>query len=579
MDNFRRDDDPRYAEHPCYSTAAGEDCEAVQALAGKQAAGAHAACARSSRHPVAGLNGALLAPEPAPDFTAGRGRPEPKRAFLHDLALTMGAEAGTVATGLLLTSIVSRWLGDRALSEYLLLRRVLTWMLAGTMVGLGTGLPRYVAQAAGHCEEDEHGYFLAASVCLLAAAAFTAGALILARRSCAQWLFGNGQETGLVMALGLLLLGFAVHRAVSGYYRGRLEMMRANLLELLNAALLPLSVVVALLHREPIGAMMFVTGGLMALMGALFAVPLLCRLRWRAAARGLRARCRELLHYGLPRIPGEFGAATGMALGPMLAVHYMSITAVAPLLLGLNMLMVIGYAAGPLGSMLLSKVSMMLGRNQHGAVQARMRLLIAAVMEIAVFTCLQLLVFADVVVRAWVGPGFENQMDIIRLVLVAIPAYLFFVALRNTIDAASVKPFNTANVMISLTVYLALVAAWMGLFPGRTLLLGIAGSLLASQILLALLTARTFRKLYGVGVPWRRLAPSFATAVALGAAAMAFRKFAGGRLPLPAAILAETVVTLLYLAVLARRRSGWLIYTWNVGVCRRMNWSAESLEP
>jgi len=103
--------------------------------------------------------------------------------------------------------------------------------------------------------------------------------------------------------------------------------------------------------------------------------------------------------------------------------------------------------------------------------------------------------------------------------------------------------------------------------------------LLASQILLALLTARTFRKLYGVGVPWRRLAPSFATAVALGAAAMAFRKFAGGRLPLPAAILAETVVTLLYLAVLARRRSGWLIYTWNVGVCRRMNWSAESLEP
>ena len=42
--------------------------------------------------------------------------------------------------------------------------------------------------------------------------------------------------------------------------------------------------------------------------------------------------------------------------------------------------------------MLLSKVSMTLGKKQHDEVQARLRLLVVAVMEVSVFTCIQLAV-------------------------------------------------------------------------------------------------------------------------------------------------------------------------------------------
>jgi len=500
------------------------------------------------------------------------------RLFLHDVAITMGAEVASVASSLILTSMLSRWMGAQVLSEYLLLRRVLTWSISATLLGLATGLPRYVAHAAGYLEaagktdQDEPAYFLAAAFCMLPVAVAGGVLMILFRGFFAKWLFGNPQETGLVIALAVLICGFAIHRAVYGYYRGLLDMVRANLLEICNVAVLPMAVVLLLYRRQPIGVMMFETGGLMMVIAALFAIPILLRLRQRRPDGTIQRRCGELLRYGLPRVPGEFGATALTALGPILAAHFMEIDKVSPLLLGLNILMVTGYAAAPLGTVLLSKVSMMLGQNQHEELQSRLRLLLVAVMEVSIFTCIQLAVFADIVVRGWVGPAYLNQMGVIRLVLLAIPPYLFFVALRSPIDAASVKPFNTANVLISLTAFLGLIAAWMTLFPGHSMLVGIAGALLSSQILLALLTARTFRKFYGLAIPWRSLGPSLAAAVALGAVAFAYHQLRSDPIPLFEAMLVETALTLIYLLALAKRGSGWIAYTLNVGFRRRASW-------
>jgi len=496
--------------------------------------------------------------------------PSPRRLFVHDVALTMVAEAAAMGSSLLLTALLSRWMGARPLSEYLLLRRVLSWSVAATGLGLATGLPRYVAHCAGSSKRSEPVYFVAALACMLPMALLTAGVMVLNRVLFARWLFGDAAEAGLVTALALLIVGFSIHCAVYGYYRGLLEMTRANVLELTNAALLPLIVVAALAHSQTVATMMGITGMLMTISAALFAMPVLKRLRSKPLE--LRARCRELLQYGVPRVPGEFGAAAITAIGPMLAVHFINITKVSPLLLGLNMLLVVGYAAGPVGVVLLSKVSMMLGRNEHEAVQSRLRLLITGVTELSVFACIQLAIFADVVVRAWVGPGFQGQMGVIRMVLLAIPFYLFFMTLRSTIDAATVKPLNTANVMVSLAVYVSLIVMCIAIFPLRTLLVGIAASLLVSQMLLALLTARTFRRFYGLGLPWRRLVPSFAAALALGGAAFAFRSWQGGPTPVGEALVAELILAAVYLAILARLGSGWLVYTWHIGVRRQATW-------
>lgn len=527
----------------------------------------------------------ILAPDAVParartfcgeHVRASEPAPAKRRLFVHDVALTMGAEAATMGASLLLTAEISRWMGANSLSEYLLLRRVLSWTVAAMLLGLATGLPRYVAYCAGSARRGGAPYFLAALLCMAPAAAFAGGILVLDRAAFARWFFGSAKEAGLVTALAILLAGFSLHRAVYGYYRGLLEMKRANLLEAINLAVLPLTVVTLLARRCSVATMMGVVGVAMAAIALLFAVPVLRQLA--GISLDLRARCRELLKYSVPRVPGEFGAAAITALGPMLAAHYVSLARLSPLLLGLNMLLVVGYAAGPLGIVLLSKVSMMLGRDQKETVQARLRLLVSAVMEISVFACIQLAIFADVVVRVWVGPGYESQMTVIRLVLLAIPFYLFFVALRSTIDAVTVKALNTVNVMASLAVYVALIALWIAFLPRPSLLVGVAVSLLASQMLLALLTARTFRRLYRLGIPWRQLMPSFATALLLGGAAYGLRAWQSGTFPVFEAAIVEAVLTAVYFAVLARRGSAWLAYAWNVGIMRRADWPASAME-
>ena len=492
--------------------------------------------------------------------------------------MTMGAEAATVVSTLLLTSMLSHWMGAHPLSEFLLLRRVLSWMLAGSLLGLATGLPRYVAHNASRRTSNGPVYFLAACMCAMASAVSCGAVLFAFRDSFARWLFGSVQEAGLVVGLALLLIGFAVHRTVYGYYRGVLDMARANILEICNVALLPLIVVALLYHRETVPAMMGVIGALTAISSIAFAVPVILNVHTSSVIE-VPGLCAELLRYGLPRVPGEFGAAALTALGPMLAAHYLQLAQVSPLLIGLNMLMVVGYAAGPLGIVLLSKVSMMLGQNQHFEVQSRLRLLLTAVTEASVFTCIQLAIFADVLVRAWVGPQFLTQMGVIRIVLLAIPPYLFYVALRSTIDAVTVKPYNTANVLASLAVYVILIEAWTRSPFGGSLLAGIAGSLLVSQILLGLLTVRTFRRFYGIGVPWRDLAPSFACAAVLGACALALRAFVGENVPLTFVIAAELLFTAAYLVVLAKRGSGWVLYLWNIGIRRCTEWPEKAVQP
>lgn len=495
-------------------------------------------------------------PQPAPR----------RRQFLHDVALTMGAEASVVASSLILTAIVSRWMGARPLSEYLLLRRVLSWSVAVTLLGLETGLPRYVAHAAGSLEREEPAYLVAGFLCTIPTAIAVAMIMIFNRAIFAYWLFGDLHESGLVIALALLLFGYSIHRCVYGYYRGLLDMTRANVQELANSAFLPLVVVLLLAHGQTVAFMMGLTGAVMALSAALFAWPALRRLR--GASLELVARCRDLLRYGVPRVPGEFGAAAVTAIGPLLAVHFLRLARVSPLLIGLNMLLVIGYAAGPLGVVLLSKVSMMLAHGEHEAVRARLRLVLAGVVELSVFACFQLAVFADVIVRAWVGPGFEDQMNVVRLVLLTVPPYLFFMVLRSTIDAVSVKPYNTANVMISLATYVGLIVLYIRIMPSESLLTGIAASLLVSQSLLALLTARTFRHFYGLSIPWRQLAPSLLIAAALGGAALGLRQWQSGPMPVAEALGAECAMIGLYFAALTRLRSSWLSYSWRAVTLR-----------
>jgi O-antigen/teichoic acid export membrane protein len=485
-----------------------------------------------------------------------------------DLGLTGITQLATLLGNLLVVSLFGRLLGVIGLAEYLLLRRVMSWMQTGFSLGLGIALPRYVAHAMQKHKAECANYFVAACTCL-GVMTFTLGMLMnLSPQNASRLLFGSGQQMShLIFPLWVLIAGFTAHGAVYGYYRGCLRMKLANALQCCNYGLIPIAAVAALANTHSVAFIVNVTGGSMAFCACLFAIPVLRQL---AAHKWLSPyhRIVELLRYGIPRVPGEFGGGALFASGPVIAAHYMPVTQVSSLLLGLSLLVGVGVTVAPIGLILLSKVSMMLAQNRMADVQHRLGYLLSAILELSVFACLQLMVFSDVLMRVWVGPGFLGHITVIRIVLLAVPFYLYYAALRSFIDAASVKPYNTGNVLVSLAVFLALVGLTIKLAPAKFLLESFAAALVVAIVVLGWLTARTVQRIYDVGLAWRSSVLPLIFGLLLGIGCFVLRWSTGFQMNAVASFSTELATSATFLALLVLLRSRWLLFFWNTAFPR-----------
>lgn len=489
--------------------------------------------------------------------------------FFRDLGLTGVTLAMVLVAGLSVVALFGRMLGAVALSEYLLLRRVVAWVQSVTDLGMGVALPRYVAHTVDKPAVERQAYLLAALMCGGIAALGLGIVLMAARSFFARWLFGSVQGVHLILPLLVFLLGLTAHACVYGYHRGRLAMGLANGLQLCNIAFVPLAAVIAFFRSGSVGLIVSVMGIAMLFCAGLFAMPIV-RQPGGGPPFKLTPHARELLRYGMVRVPGDFGAAALLALGPVIASHYLPMGRVSYLLLGLSILMAVSVSVAPLGLLLLSKASMMLAQNRLGEFRSRLSHLVAGVLELSTFACLQLLIFADVLVGLWVGPKFLEGLTVIRILLLAIPFYMFYVALRNVIDAASVTAYNTRNVLVSLALFLTLAAVGAKAAPAKFLLEGLAGALVLAFITLAWLTARSVRQLYDLGIAWRHSAAALSIGTLLAGVSLLIRFGQGFRMGPVELVTLELVQGVVFLGLLRKLRSDWLLFAWNTAFQRRV---------
>ena len=456
---------------------------------------------------------------------------------------------------LLVVSLVGR-LGDpKAVAEYLLLRRVSSWLLSGVLLGITMALPRYVAHVANQ-PRLQKSYFWGALALAMTATAAIALIMDLRPPSFARLLFGGSEFRTLIVPLSLFLLANGFHATVFGFYRGRLQMERANTLQFLNFAVFPLATVLVLSLGGSVADMFMALSLLTLACTALIGIPIFrqesqANVCWRGISS-------ELLRYGTARIPGDLALGALFTVAPVVASHYVALPKLAPLLLGLGILAVLGTSANPLNQVLLSKITMMLAEGRMQEARNYIEHLLAASFELSVFVAIQSVIFADVAVRIWVGPKYLSEMLLIRILMASIPFYLLHTALRCAIDAASVIAYNTRNILITSAVFIVVMFAETQMIPAPRLLDGIAAAFLFALVILAWLTVRSLRHLYDVSFSWSSSAPSFAFAGLLGAVAFLFRRAEHFHTTGLEFITVQVMAALLFLAFLTIRGSTWL---------------------
>ena len=400
---------------------------------------------------------------------------------------TFATEFTVLASQLLVYKLAAHFLGRSGFSEYAVARRTISLIYPLPLLGIAIALPRYVAHAVGTGNGVRSAKYFGAAVWCMGIGLLVSVLLMNSFPGMFAYTFFAGREyANLVFPLSVLLIGLVLHTLVYSYFRGRLEMRRANLLQLINYGIVPPAAFVAFHNnvRSVLSALGILTT-VVACVG-LALTPL------RQASVHVVTEAKELLRYGLQRVPGDFVQMAIFTLPVTFVAHFNGMQKAGYVAFGVSVLNMMCSVFSPIGLILLPKASRMFAEqsceeaNQHISQISRLTILVS------LFITVVLAALAEPLMRIYLGQGYEQVAGTVRLVVCGgVPFCLFYVQ-RSVVDAFHENGINTRNLVLAFTTLVLLVSAGLPLGGG---LLWVLISLTVSLYCLGVLTALEVRRI------------------------------------------------------------------------------------
>ncbi|KHD89995.1 MAG: hypothetical protein OM95_00250 [Bdellovibrio sp. ArHS] len=473
---------------------------------------------------------------------------------MFDAAVTFISEIVILVSFFLFYRLVSEQFSKEVVGIYSLLRRALAIFFPLAMVGLAEGLGKYVAMAK---TPDESKKIISSSALILAAVlAIVFFVFQVNLEASAKVIFGDKEFSQYVLPFLVLLVGTCIHTFFYSCLRGSLNIKLANLLQLLNIGLLPIVVMLSHDYRN-LGDALFLIGGAQAVIALVFGLISLKIMTYRMNHISVQT-VGQMLVYGFPRVPAPLAAAGLISIGPMIASHFLSIVETGYLSLCLTLLVGIGGALSPIGVVLLPHVSKLITEGHSGKIEKRLHILVGAMVQILLFTSIQVIIFSDLILKVWMGSDFADAAPVLILVFMSLNAYGFYVVVRNIIDAVSVKPFNSINSVLSLLCLVISFYVIAHFWPGN-LILKFAFAIMVSINVLGFLTYRTLKKItsYNSKEDLVHLRVAFFLNLVVLLVSYYLKQYIGDHLI--AWVLYELLIGVLYLFILWKMKFEWIV--------------------
>lgn len=406
----------------------------------------------------------------------GSWRPFGQGASSGDYAVTFAAEFGTLAAGLLVLRLAATNWGTLGFGEFVLARRALSLIQLPLLCNMGIAVSRFVAMATERPGPTRSSYLLAAAAIGLAVSLVAAVVFLALAAPAAALIFGSSEFTPDVRRIALALPGLVLHGVAYGYYRGRLQMLRANALQVLNLGVVPVLAVVVATESVP-QALLFLAGGWNLVTTCFIVPPIMAALATRKPE--IRFAGAELLRFGLPRVPGEFALAALFSLPTILAAHFGGVEEAGYVGLGVSLLSMVGSMYAPLGQIVLPSVSAMAAKGTTGSLRRDVRRLWIVCVTTGAVMVGALFAGAGWLVTMYVGAAFIPAVPVVRLVLLAGVPHITYVVLRNVLDALEPRPLNARNLVVALGVFVG-VALMIGRPEGVSVALTVGVTVLGA---------------------------------------------------------------------------------------------------
>jgi O-antigen/teichoic acid export membrane protein len=231
---------------------------------------------------------------------------------------------------------------------------------------------------------------------------------------------------------------------------------------------------------------------------------------------------RGLLRYGLPRVPANvLEPALDLVLPWMAVLSGAGLIGAGYLAVGLALMRPLNPISGALSQVLIPASAAAVARGDVHAHAARARRIAQWALHGGTFATFQILVWADVLIRLWLGPDFDAASKVAAIVCLSLTPSFLFACLRGLIDGVSEKAVNTRNLSAAILVFGGVSVLLNLLHLGGVAALGLA--YLVSRVTLATLTLRYAARAHRLNFLALRPLTALAWGAALGVGAVALR--------------------------------------------------------
>ncbi|MBN1111288.1 MAG: hypothetical protein JXA53_00040 [Bacteroidales bacterium] len=361
-------------------------------------------------------------------------------------------------------------------------RRAIAFIYPILFLGFGVALPRFIGFYNSDDKKSREMFIVSFIVI-----AISTGVWLLLNvinpRFFSQLIWGSSSDfvVRLNTATSLFIFGFALFGVIFAYYRGRLMVKTAGVLEFIVVSILP---AIAFLSFHSLADMYLFLGIVMILLNLVIATSIIFN-KLQISYNNLVLSFKELFGYGIKRVPGDISFALLLFLPAFLVNHYFGIEYAGIVGFGAGLITFATLPATAISFVSLSRSAQLLKIDKQGLKREIMFLTILLLIYSVICT-LGLYITVDFIVEKFLSVELVKYSYILKIMILSIPPFVVFTILRSVIDAAYRRPYISYYVVVTTIIFVLM--SGIGIYYSS--LHTIIAAIIVSYTILALLALR-----------------------------------------------------------------------------------------
>lgn len=377
-----------------------------------------------------------------------------KKSFLTDFFNTFITHIIIAGAGVLILKLLSIYLIEDEFGVYLMMRRVLAVGLPILSLNLGMGLARYISLS----RKEAHLFLLLAIGSVLVLWLLFTPAVLIFANEFSSFLFGETGYSYLIFPLWFLLLASSIQSVSIGYFRGKKEFDKMNILNMIvwifALGLILFYMIFDISSGEFLFTYFIIYSIIILFLDGYYIIRYFNSHNERSMSKNdllsnnFKENCKGFLKYGISRLPSGFLFASIFFIPMVFASNYLSLTEVAYIGIVVSIMRLLQIFSQPINMILIPKFSHHQSLNNHEVINYYTRISLEYFLTVPFLIGFFTYLYSHEIINLWFGDKYAIVVEYLVILAPFLGLYLGYFLIRGILDGLYDFPYvNIINLI------------------------------------------------------------------------------------------------------------------------------------